>query len=495
MRCTDAQVRKLMEEIGRHGRMGVAAARSGMSRNTASKYLRAGKLPSQLRKPRTWRTRPDPFERDWAEIVQRLEEMPELKAKTLFEDLVGRHRERYSPGQLRTLQRRIKSWRARHGPPKEIFFAQEHRPGEAAQTDFTFGTELGVTIAGAAFDHRLCHLVLPYSNWEWATVCRSESMAALRRGVQESVFHLGRVPEWHQTDNSTAATHSLSSKKRDFNEEYLALMRHLEMKPRTIGVGKKEQNGDVESLNGALKRRLKQHLLLRGSADFKTVEAYERWVWTVLAKANDLRRERLAEELAVMRPLRVDRLPEYVEIDTRVTTWSTVRVRQNTYSVPSRLSRERVRVRLYDDRLEIFHGGQFQFAVERLHGKNGHRINYRHIIWSLIRKPGAFARYRYREDLFPTTVFCRVYDALEQGLDQGRAEREYLRILYRAASTLESTVEAALVSLLEGGQLPLAERVSELVSPPEPEIPDLAVCEVDLEAYDALLDETKKVSA
>lgn len=495
MRCTDEQVRKLMEEMGRHGRIGVAALRSGMSRNTASKYLHAAKLPSQLRERRTWRTRPDPFEGDWSEIAARLEESPELEAKTLFEDLLERHPERYEPGQLRTLQRRIKAWRARHGPPKEIFFAQEHRPGEAAQTDFTWGTKLGVTIAGEPFDHLLCHLVLPYSNWEWATVCRSESLAALRRGVQEALFRLGRVPEWHQTDNSTSATHNLPSRKRAFNEQYLVLMRHLGMKARTIAVGKKEQNGDVESLNGALKRRLKQHLLMRASRDFESVEAYERWIWRVLEKANALRRERLEEELGAMRPLRVERLPEYVEVDTRVTTWSTIRVRQNTYSLPSRLSRERVRVRLFDDRLEIFHGGEFQLSVERLLGKNGHRINYRHIIWSLMRKPGAFARYRYREDLFPTSVFRRTYDALDRGLDKDRAEREYLRILHRAASTLESTVEAALVMLLESDQLPLAERVSELASPPEPEIPDLAVCEVDLKIYDILLADTKDVSA
>ncbi len=352
-----------------------------------------------------------------------------------------------------------------------------------------------MTIAGEPFDHLLCHMVLPYSNWEWATVCRSESLAALRRGVQAGVFRLGRVPEWHQTDNSTSATHNLPSRKREFNEQYLVLMRHLGMKPRTIAVGKKEQNGDVESSNGALKRRLEQHLLMRGSRDFESVEAYERWIWGVLEKSNALRRERVKEELAAMRPLRVERLPEYVEIGTRVTTWSTIRIAQNTYSVPSRLSRERVRVRLFDDRLEIFHGGEFQLSVERLHGKNGHRINYRHIIWSLMRKPGAFARYRYRDDLFPTSVFRRAYDALTRGLEKDRAEREYLRILHRAASTLESTVEAALVMLLENDQLPLAERVRELASPPEPEIPDLAVCEVDLETYDILLADTKEVSA
>ena len=291
-----------MEEYARHGKVEVAGLKAGMSRKTASKYLRAGKLRSDLREERSWRTREDPFEDCWAEMADRLAEAPELEAKALFEDLLQREPDRYHAGQLRTFQRRVKRWRAQEGPEKQVFFAQEHRAGEAAQTDFTWCNELGITIDGEAFGHMLCHVVLPYSNWEWATVCHSESMAALRRGVQEALFRLGRVPEYHQTDNSTAATHELGgdSGERGFNEEYLALMRHLEMKPRTIQVGEKHQNGDVESLNGALKRRLRQHLLLRGSADFESVEQYERWLWEALEKANVMRAKRVGEELEAM---------------------------------------------------------------------------------------------------------------------------------------------------------------------------------------------------
>ena len=156
--------------------------------------------------------------------------------------------------------------------------AQRHRPGEASQADFTWATKLGVTIAGELLVHMLYVFVLPFSNWTWATVCQSESMMALRRGLQRALFQLGRVTEWHQTDNSTAATHQVpkdkqvivetSGRKRAFNEDYLALMRHFGMRPRTTKVGAKEQNGDVEARNGALKRRLEQALLLRGSRDF-----------------------------------------------------------------------------------------------------------------------------------------------------------------------------------------------------------------------------------
>ena len=411
-----------------------------------------------------------------------------MEAKTLFEQLILHRPQSYEPGQLRSLQRRIKRWRAQEGPDKEIFFAQEHRPGEAAQTDFTRATQLGITIGGELFAHMLCHVVLPCSNWQWATVCRSESMVALRRGVQSAMFRLGRVPQYHQTDNSTAATHDLRTGKRGFNEEYLALMRHLGMTARTIEVGEKEQNGDVESLNGALKRRLEQHLLVRGSREFPSVEAYEGWLQEVLEAANCLRQTKLQDELARMTPLVVSRLAEYRERDVRVSSWSTVRVGYNAYSVPSRLRGEKLSARVYDDRIEMFYGGEHQLTVERLHGRGGHRINYRHVIGSLLKKPGAFARYRYREELFPTLIFRRAYDALGAGLTSWKTDVEYLRILHLAATTMQSEVEKALVAMLDESVLPLAEQVTAMVAPPEPQVPAMAPLVVDLGAYDTLLE-------
>jgi hypothetical protein len=487
---SDAQVRRLMEEKAKTGEVGLAAAKAGMDRGTASKYLAAGRLPSELRAPvRVYRTREDPFAEEWPSIKARLAEAPELEAKTLFEDLLARHPDRYEPGQLRTLQRRIREWRAKEGPEQEVFFAQQHRPGEAMQTDFTHGEELEVTIGADAFPHLLCHVVLPYSNWEWVTVCHSESLMALRRGMQAGLFRLGRVPEWHQTDNSTAATHDLADGKRGFNKEYLQVMGHLGMKPRTIAVGASNQNGDVEALNGALKRKLKQHLLMRGSAGFESVEAYERWVQGVLEKANELRRTKVAEEIAAMKELRVSRLPEYVEETVGVTSWSTIRVRRNTYSVPSRLIGREVRVHVYEDRLEVFYGGgEAQLVVERLRGEGGHAINYRHIIWSLVQKPQAFARYRYREELFPSLVFRKAYDALVARGDR-HADREYLRVLYLAATTMESQVEAALELLLRDARLADAEQVKALVKPERPEVPVLAAPQVDLKDFDGLLSE------
>lgn len=450
--------------------------------------MAAGKLPSETQ-PRSWRTRRDVFEDDWPELEAMLTEAPELQAKTLFSYLQRERPGTYDPGQLRTLQRRVRDWRALHGPPKEVFFPQWHRPGEYAQTDFTNGDGLGITIAGEPFDHLLCHSVLTYSNYESVTVCRSESMTALRRGIQAFVFGLGCAPQLHQTDNSTAATHGVSPGKREYNEEYLALMRHFGMKPRTIQIGKSNQNGDVESSNDAVKNRIRQHLILRGSRDFESTAAYESFVQGIVAAANQLREEKVAEEKAVMAPIRVLPLPEYSRLPKiRVTAHSTIRVKENSYSVPSRLIGEPVLVHLFDDRLEVYFMDALQLTTERLLGKKGHRIDYRHVIASLIRKPGAFARYRYREDLFPTVTFRVAYDALQEGLtSERRATLEYLRLLEMAALTMECEVEAAICLLLEAGQLPESHAVKALVEEVAADIPDMEPFEVDLGEYDGLL--------
>jgi hypothetical protein len=376
--------------------------------------------------------------------------------------------------------------------------AQQHRAGEAAQTDFTHATELAVTIAGLAFAHLLCVFVLPYSNWGWATICLSESMAALRKGVQRAVFQLGRVPQYHQTDCSTAATHRipagqaayLADGKRPFNIEYLALMQHLGMTPRTIEVGEKEQNGDVESANGALKRRLEQALLLRGSRDFESALAYQAFIDEVERKANAHRRRRVEEDLAAMRELSVAKLPEYVEEDVRVSEWSTVRVKHCAYSVPSRLKGEWVRVRIYEDKIEVRYAGEIQLACERLLGRNQCRIDYRHVIWSLVRKPGGFARYVYREEMFPQPVFRAAYDAIQAAQPGTKGDVTYLRILHLAASTLESDVATALAQLETAGAPITVDAVKALIAPPSAAVavPALAAMAVDLAEYDALLD-------
>jgi hypothetical protein len=481
----------LVMEYQKSGKIQMAALKAGMNRDTAADYIGSGQLPSERIVARDWRTRQDPFEAHWAEAEAMLREAPELEAKALFEWLSEQHGGSYDEGQLRTFQRHVRRWRALHGPEKEVYFPQEHRPGVRMETDFTCLKSLGLTIGGEPFEQRLCHSVLTYSNWQWGTLCLSESFLALRRGFQAALVQLGHVPAEHWTDNTTAATHKVSGDaqgQRGFNGSYLTLVEHFGSEPRTINRAEPHENGDVESANGAFKRRLKQHLLLRGSTDFDAEDAIRRFIEEVFHKANRGRQKRLAEELAVMRPLRVALLPEYVEEDLPVSRWSTVQTDRRIYSVPSRLIGETVRVWRYEERVEVYLAGVRQLIMPRLIGEHTHAINYRHIIEWLIRKPGAFAQYRFRADLFPSLVFRRAYDRLCRDCLPRAADLDYLRILRQAARTMECEVERVLVDLAQRDLTPRWVLLQEFWPPAQSaDVPDLQPLTVALEAYDTLL--------
>ena len=258
MICTDAQVRQMMKEREQGKTQQQAALKANVrSTKTVRKYERLKKLPSELKQVRTWRTRRDPFAQDWEQIEQMLEQLPGLEAKALFEWLQEQQPGRYAEGQLRTLQRRIEAWRALN-QTQVASLAQRHRPGELMQTDGTWLTELGVTIAGQPFRHILIHCVLCYSNWEWGCIGQSESIVAIRQGVQAFLHKLGYAPRYHQTDNSTAATYVLrapqNEQERRYHPLYLEMLQYYGMEPRLTHVGSPNENGDVESANGGLNR-------------------------------------------------------------------------------------------------------------------------------------------------------------------------------------------------------------------------------------------------
>ena len=242
---TDQQVRRLFRLMHTENTLATAAAKAGIDEKTARKYRREGKLPSELKTPQTWRTRKDPFEEVWAEVLPLLQTNPGLQAKTLFEHLQRQYPGRFADGQLRTFQRRVKYWRATEGPPKEVFFEQEYIPGERCQSDFTSMNGLKVTLAGEPFDHLIYHFVLPYSNWETGTICFSESFESLNEGLQNALFKLGGVPQLHQTDSMSAAVRHL--KHRDtFTERYKALLGHYRLTGRHTQPHSPHENGDVE---------------------------------------------------------------------------------------------------------------------------------------------------------------------------------------------------------------------------------------------------------
>ena len=494
MTATDAQVRIVMRERRKGKSQEQAAAKANLeSRKTVWKYEKLGTLPSELKQPRSYRTREDPFEDDWGQVEAMLKVASELEAKALFEWLCEQYPGKYQEGQLRTLQRRVSVWRALNSE-ELLTLEQVHVPGEVMQTDGTWMNELGITIQGETFEHLLIHSVLPYSNWEWGCVVQSESLLAIRLGVQSSVVKLGYVPKIHQTDNSSAATHHLGPEnrdqpgaERDFNEEYLRLMAHFGMEPRTIHLDSPDENGDIEAANGAFKQAVAQHLLLRGSRDFASLATYEAFLWQIMEKRNALRQEKLAEELAVMRPLKVEPWPAMRELRPKVNRAGIIRVANNGYSVPSGLKGKQVTVRVSEWEIEVWFAGQCVERLPRLTGVRKYRINYRHVIDTLLRKPGGFRNYRYREEIFPSSTFRAAWEYLNQRYAPRNADLAFLRILKLAASGLESDVEAVLVELLAAKTPWNDQTVAARVQPLEIQIPDLKMPPIDLSNYDQLL--------
>jgi hypothetical protein len=484
----DSEVKLYMSERSKGKSQQLAAARAGMSERTARKYERAGKLPSELKRPHDWKTRTDPFEQDWPWVVEQLERDPALQASTLFALLCEKHPERYRPTQDRTLRRHIARWRVLYGPDQEVMFEQHHTPGERAQSDFTHMEDLQVTIAGEPFPHLLYHLVLTYSNTEAASLCFSETFEALAEGIEKALWQIGGVPLQHRTDHLSAAVRQLRKEEQeDWTLRYQALMAHYGMQPTWNNVGVAHENGDVEQSHRRFKEAVDQALRVRGSRDFATRAAYERFLHDLIHKRNQTRTPRFSAEKAALRPLPITPLSPCKELRITVSRFSTISVGGNVYSVPSRLIGTSILVRLHSEVLEGYVGTIRVFEFPRLIGKHHHHIDYHHIIWSLVRKPGAFAAYRYRDELFPTTTFRLAYDRLRtDGVK--RADRDYVRILHLAASTSETEVETALQIVLEAGNPPTFLTIRDLVHVPTAcQIPAIQAPVLDLSSYDQLI--------
>lgn len=484
---TEHQYQRLMKEYTQTGVLSTAAMKAGMHRETAAKYLGGGHGPPVEKK--RGRRRPDPLTTIWPEAERLLGDAPEVEAKALFEHLLARADAAQAQRALRTFQRRVLGWRRRHGPPKEVFFPQAREPGASLQLDWTHAAELEVMIAGQRWEQLLCHAVLPYSNWEWAVPCRSESMLSLKCGLQAALWAVGGVPAKLQTDHSSTATHVLSrlSGQRGFNVEYLALCRHLGLEPCTINPSRPHENGDIESANGHLKRRLKTHLVLRGSREFADEAGFARFVAEVCTGANLLRSEKLAQERPRLRPLPATRYPESEESRVRVSSYSTVRVKHCAYSVPAKLIGAMVQVQISEAELVVRHEGA---EVARYPRSLSHqaRIDYRHIIASLVRKPGAFAGYIYREELFPRTAFRQAYDALVRA-DAPTADRHYVRLLALAAERGEEEVASALGVRLRAASVPWPHEIAAALGTRASAPRAMAAFTPELQPYDALITE------
>ena len=467
-----------------------AAAAAGMSERSGRNW-RDGKLPSQ-KKRRRWRTRPDPFAGVWEEQIAPLlgvDKDAVLSANTILEWLDRQYPGRFPSSQLRTLQRRMRDWRALNGPDKEVYFPQVHPPGREAQLDFTSAKKLGVTIAGQDFPHLLFEFVLSYSGWRYVAIAQSETFLAFKQGLQGALWDLGGAPKIIRSDNLSAITHELrQSAGRDLNWPYRQLLDHYGLISTRTNRRSAHENGVVEQAHRRIKDAVAQALILRGSSDFTSRDNYLEFVSEVVGRRNRLQGPKIEIERSQLRPLPPAAVPDYVQYQAVVRKWSTIHVSNRTYTVPSRLIGQKVEVRLYADHLDVFYKGRFVERLERATGSQRARVNYRHVIASLIRKPGAFARYRFRQQLFPTLTFRRAYDALQGWREPRRADLEYLRILQLAATTMQADVDKALGRLLEKGRRFDCQDVADLVAPRPLSIPELtSLTAPDLAVYDRLL--------
>lgn len=413
-----------------------------------------------------------------AEIRRIWEAEPSLRADILLDELIRLHPDSdYNANHLRTLQRRVKKWREERETFRDTHFQQHWHPGKTAQLDWTHANELGVTLGGEPFKHRLCHLVFPHSNWAWATICQSESLLSLREAFQAACWRAGGLPHVLQTDNSSAATHRIDLdedkvrktakkaekagsapkseeiRRRPFNKDYADFMKELGVKPDTIPVRCSNANADVESANGHLKRLLEQKLTLRGSRDFKDRAEYKAFLEAVLEERNRKHASKfLSEEKPLLLPLPPTRLPVYDEVKVTVSRESLIHLDDNLYSVPSTLIGEDLTLWKYEDCIRVFRRGHGEImTLPRLIGKGQKLIDFRHLIAPLRRKPGAFRNYVHRQEFFPGLPFRIAYDRLAATLSDREAERRYLEILQFAADHGLSRVGPALQDLVTAG--------------------------------------------
>jgi hypothetical protein len=470
----------------------VAAARAGISLASAYRIESDPRLPSQKKPPRG-RRRPDPLERIFeADVVPMLVAAPTVRPVAIFEELQRRHPD-LQANVRRTLERRIRSWRALHGAEREIIFRQVHEPGRMGLSDFTEMGELAVGVAGVTLDHRLYHFRLACSGFEHAhVILGGESYVALAEGLQNALWALGGAPREHRSDSLSAAFRNLNRAAReDLTARYDALCMHYGMAPSRNNRGLAHENGSIESPHGHLKSAIRDALLLRGSADFTDLGAYRHFIDEIMSRKNARNAKRIAAERATLQALPASRTCDYEETFAFVTSSGGFTLRKVFYTVPSRLVGHRLRVKLYDDRLDLLIGATLLMTLERgrhgPNGKHGHVVDYRHVIHTLRRKPMALLNLVYRDQLFPREAYRHTFERLRERLSDRAACKSIVELLSLAHDrACEAELAAVLSEHLRAGELPDLAALRTRFAPDPTRLPQVCVELVPLSVYETL---------
>ena len=470
----------------------IAAAKAGFSTATAYRIEEDHRLPSQKKAPRERRRR-DPLGAVWyGEVVPLLKSTPGLRPIAIFDEVRRRHPE-IGPGIRRTLERRIRTWRALNGAEQDVIFRQEHPPGRLGLSDFTDMHDHRVCIADVPLDHRLYHFRLAFSGWEHAhVVLGGESFVALAEGLQNALWALGRAPLQHRSDSLSAAFRNLDrDAQEDQTRRYEALCLHYGMEPTRNNRGVAHENGSIESPHGHLKQALEDALLLRGSREFDTLDAYRRFVDEIVGRRNANNRKRIELERPTLAALPKRRTADYDEKIVTVTSSGGFILRRVFYTAPSRLIGHRLRVHLYDDRLECFLGATAMMTLRRgrpvSESKGGHVVDYRHVIHALRKKPMALNNLVYRDQLFPRPAYARAYEALHQSVGDKRACKLTVELLALAHDRgCEIELAGLIDAELDAGRLPDLAILHEWFGPNPASVPVIKVEFVPLSSYDEL---------
>jgi len=480
----------------------IAADAVGMSVRSAQRIDRGDhQHQNQPQCGRSWRNRADPLAEVWDSVlVPMLEKAPQLEPQTLL-----LHLEQIRPGEewfrrKRTLQRRVEQWQALHGPGQEVMFMQEHRAGVLGISDFTLLKGQPITIAGVVLEHRLFHFRLPFSGWCHVEVIHGgESFVALSEALQNALDACGGVPAEHRTDSLSACFRNRDgSYAGDYTSRYRELCAHLGVIATRNNRGIAHENGAIEGPHRHWKHRLEQQLIQRGSRDFATEAEYRLLVSQVTDTLNERSdvTVKLAIELLHLQPLPVQRFADYEPLVVRVRSTSTIEVRSVTYSVPSRLISQQLTVHLRHDRLDLFLRSQFVETLPRLHRRAGEsgplrRIDFRHVIESLRRKPRALLRAQLQSDLLPGSRWQKLWRQLLVALPPDEAAKVMVDALHVAAKAGDlAGVERYLQRGLRSGELNLdGLRNHYGLRPPRglAALPQLQISEHTLSSYDELL--------
>jgi transposase InsO family protein len=467
-----------------------AAAKSGISERSARR-IEKGERPS-IPRERHWRTREDPLDAIWeSELVPLLEEEPGLTGLTLWEYLEDEHAGQFPYQVLRTLQRRVKHWKATQGPDKTVIFRQSVPAGQQGLSDFSHpNTE--ITLQGEVFSHLLYQFRFAYSGWRYVQiVLGGESYSALADGLQSALALAGGSPVEHRTDSLSAAFNNHAEEQK-LTASYEALCAHYNLRATRNNRGVSHENGAIECAHGSFKRRLDQALKLRGSSDFATLKDYQAFLNKVTERLNKRCQSRFKDEHAALQALPRERFMDYSELSLKVTRSSTLEIKRVLYSVPSRMIGETVRVHVYHDRLAFFVGQTLTATLLRIYLKPGQErarcIDYRHIIHSLSAKPQAFRFLQFRDELLPTDTYRQLWQRCDEQFQCRDACKWIVGVLRLAMDhDCEERLGNELLALVDNNKpLPTLKALQERYLGNKP-VPIIPARQQDLASYDHLL--------